>query len=321
MPTIVVLDGDTTNPGDNPWDPVRAHGELTVYDRTPEDSIVDRARGAEIVLTNKTPLTAEIMEQLPELQFIGELATGYDNIDVEAAAERGIPVSNVPAYSTASVAEHAVGLMLELTHRIGMHDRAVQAGEWEESPDFSFWKTSLTELDGKRLGVVGYGRIGGRVGRAAHALGMDVLGSTHSSEPETDLERFEAVDNDELFARADIVSLHCPLTGETRQLVDAERLGTMKESAFLVNTGRGELIDEPALADALREGTIAGAAVDVVSEEPIESDNPLLEAPNCIITPHIAWTSLEARERLMETTANNIAAYLDGEPHNVVNGV
>lgn len=321
MPDIVVLDGETINPGDNPWRPVREHGDLEVYARTPDDEIVDRARGAEIVLTNKTPLTEEIFEELPDLEFVSELATGFDNVDVEAAAERGIPVSNVPAYSTASVAEHAIGLLLELTHGIGLHDRAVDDGEWENSPDFTFWKRSLTELDGKTIGIVGWGRIGRRVGRAAHAFGMEVLGSTHASSPSPDLERFERVDNDALFRRADVVSLHCPLTAETRRLVDAERLAAMNDSAYLLNTARGELVDEAALAEALAAGEIAGAAVDVVSEEPIASDNPLLEAPNCVITPHIAWTSLEARRRLMETTAANIEAFLAGEPQNVVNGV
>jgi len=320
MPQIVVLDGYTTNPGDNSWDPIRELGEVTVYDRTPKEKIVERARGAEILLTNKTPLEAEVLRELDGLEFISVLATGYDPVDVEAAAELGIPVSNVPEYSSDSVAEHTVGLMLELTHRIGMHDRAVDAGEWEASPDFSFWRRSLTELSGKTLGIVGFGTIGERVGEIADAFGMRVLGSTHSSTPEPDIEAFDHVETGAIVARADIVTLHCPLTDETEELVDADRLAAMDESAYLVNTGRGELVDEPALARALADGDIAGAAVDVVSEEPITSDNPLLEAPNCVITPHIAWTSLEARRRLMQTTAKNVRGFLAGDPTNVVNG-
>ncbi|MFB6372052.1 MAG: D-2-hydroxyacid dehydrogenase [Bradymonadaceae bacterium] len=320
MPQITVLDGYTTNPGDNPWDPIRDLGEVTVYDRTPEEAIPDRASGAEILLTNKTPLDEETLRALDDLEFVSVLATGYDPVDVEAARELGIPVANVPEYSTDSVAEHTIGLMLELTHRIGMLDRAVEAGEWENSPDFSFWKRSLTELSGKTLGIVGFGTIGERVGRVADAFGMTVLGSTHSSTPDPAFEEFEHVETDAIFERADIVSLHCPLTDETEQMVDADRLEAMGEEAYLVNTGRGDLVDEAAVADALADGSVAGAAVDVVSEEPITSDNPLLDAPNCVITPHIAWTSLEARQRLMQTTAKNVRGFLAGDPTNVVNG-
>lgn len=320
MPRIVILDGYTTNPGDNPWDPIREFGNLEVYDRTPEGEILQRARGAEILLTNKTPLRRDVLEQLDDLGFIALLATGYDVVDVDYARDRGIPVSNVPEYGAQSVAEHAIALLLELAHKVGMHHRAVQRGEWCESPDFTFWNESLTELGGKTMGIVGYGDIGARVGRIASAFGMRVLASTHSSKPNPDYGPFERVDNDELFRRSDVVSLHCPLTDTTRDLIDASRLDEMKDSAFLVNTARGELVVEEDLVEALESGEIAGAAVDVVSKEPMEPDNPLLDAPRCVITPHNAWTSIEARRRLMNTTAENIEAYLAGEPINLVNG-
>lgn len=315
---IVVLDGYTTNPGDQTWEPLREFGSLEIYDRTPRERILERCRGAEILLTNKTPLRRKVLEQLQAVEFIGLLATGYDNVDVDFADELGVPVSNVPEYGTESVAEHTVGLILEVSHRIGEHDRAVRRGEWSECPDFTFWKGPIVELAGSVLGVVGFGRIGRRVGRIGSALGMDVLASTGDSVPEPEFEPFERVENDELFERADVVSLHCPLTDETVELVDQKRLRCMKETAILVNTARGELVDESALAAALRTGEIARAAVDVVSREPIEPDNPLLDAPDCIITPHNAWTSHAARGRLIETTADNIRAYLQGAPIHVV---
>lgn len=320
MTQITVLDGFTTNPGDNAWTPVRDLGEFEVYDRTPDEVIVDRARGADVIVTNKTPLTAETFERLDALEFVTILATGYDIVDIEAANERGIPVSNVPGYSTDSVAEHTFGLLLELTHRVGLHDDAVHRGEWTESPDFSFWKRPISELNGKTLGLVGFGAIGRRVGRIGSAFGMNVIATTKSSTPDPDWGSFEHVDRvDDVFERSDFVSLHCPLTDATEQLVDADRLESMRDGAYLVNTARGELIDEKALAEALELGRLAGAAVDVVSTEPVEADNPLLSAPNCVITPHIAWTSLEARRRLVRTTADNIEAYEAGDPINVVN--
>lgn len=315
---IVVLDGYTTNPGDQTWEPLREFGSLEVYDRTPRERILERCRGAEILLTNKTPLRRGVLEQLQAVEFIGLLATGYDNVDVDFADELGVPVSNVPEYGTESVAEHTVGLILEASHRIGEHDRAVRRGEWFDCPDFTFWNGPIVELAGSVLGIVGFGRIGRRVGRIGSALGMDVLASTGDSVPEPEFEPFEHVENDELFERADVVSLHCPLTDETVELVDEETLRRMKELAFLVNTARGELVDESALAAALRTGEIARAAVDVVSREPIEPDNPLLDAPDCIVTPHNAWTSHAARGRLIETTADNIRAYLEGDPIHVV---
>ncbi len=318
---IVVLDGYTLNPGDNPWDEVATLGELTVYDRTPAELIVERARGAEIVLTNKTPLSAATLEQLPGLRFIAELATGYDNIDVAAAGRHGIPVANVPEYSTPSVAQHTLALLLELCNRVGEHAAAVKEGEWCRSPDFSFWRAGLVELAGLRLGIVGLGRIGGQVGAIAHALGMEVLAYKRTRREAPAGLPVNWLGLPELFAAADVVTLHCPLTPENRGFVDQRLLGTMKRGAFLINTARGALVNEADLATALNEGVIAGAALDVVSREPIAPDNPLLGARNCLITPHLAWASLAARRRLMVTVAGNIRAFITGTPANVVNGM
>ena len=316
---IVVLDGHTLNPGDNPWDPVAEFGRLEVYERTPDDQILERARGADIVLTNKTPLDRPTIEALPDLEFVSVLATGFDVVDVEAAAERGIPVSNVPEYGSSAVAQHTFALLLELTNRVAEHDRAVRAGRWQEAGDFSFWTRPVIEVADKTLGVVGMGKIGRRVAQIGHAFGMQVVASTRTEEDTPDWEGFRWLDTAELFATADVVSLHCPLTDRTERMVDAALLESMKESAFLINTARGALVDQQALADALEAGELAGAAVDVVDEEPISEENPLLDAPDCLITPHMAWASVEARRRLMQTTADNIAAYLAGEPQNVVN--
>jgi glycerate dehydrogenase len=323
---IVVLDGYTTNPGDQSWEPLRALGELTVYDRTPEDQIRDRAEGAEILLTNKTPIRAELLDGLEAVEFVSLLATGYDNVDVTAARRFGIPVSNIPEYASACVAEHTIGLMLELTHRVGEHGRAVERGEWSEGPDFTFWTTQIRELAGGTLGIVGFGRIGRRVGRAASALGMRVIGSTHRSDPSPAFESFEPVENEELFRRADIVSLHCPLTAETEGLVDADALEAMKDDAFLVNTSRGEVVVGSDLREALEAtaaddeaDVLAGAAVDVLSEEPPGPEHPLVGAPRCIVTPHNAWASVEARGRLIDEAAANVQAYLQGDPIHVVN--
>lgn len=323
---IVVLDGYTTNPGDHSWDPIRTHGELTVYDRTPEEQIYERSEGAEVLLTNKTPLRKELLRELDALEYISMLATGYDNVDAAFARRLGVPVSNVPEYATESVAEHTIGLILELFHAVGLHERAVREGEWSECPDFSFWNTQIRELSGKTIGIVGFGSIGRRVGRVASAFGMRVLGSTRGSEPSPNFEPFEHVETGEIFERADIVSLHCPLTDETEDLVDRAALESMKSDAVLVNTGRGEVVDEEALREALESSAsagepdvIAGAALDVVSQEPIPSDHPLLDAPNCLITPHNAWASVEARKRLIRKTADNIEAFVSGAPIHVVN--
>jgi glycerate dehydrogenase len=316
---IVVLDGFTLNPGDNPWTGVESQGELTVYDRTPADKIVERCQGAEIVLTNKTPLTAETLAELPDLKFISVLATGFNVIDIEAARERGIPVSNVPIYGTDSVAQFVFALLLELSHNVALHDKLVKEGAWSSQSDFCFWKTPLMELTGKTMGIVGFGRIGRRTGALAAAFGMKVIAHDLYKGDAPDCEGFEWVEIDELFKRADVVSLHCPLTADNEGFVNASLLNTMKPTSFLINTSRGPLIDQQDLAEALNAGTLAGAAVDVVKVEPIKEDNPLLKAKNCLITPHIAWATLEARTRLMQTTVENVAGFIKGEPVNVVN--
>jgi glycerate dehydrogenase len=317
---IVVLDGHTLNPGDNLWDAVAALGELTVYDRTPPELIVQRARDAEIVLTNKAPLSAATLDQLPLLRFIGELATGYNNVDVQAAGLRRIPVANVPEYSTSSVAQHVFALLLALTNHVALHDRAVHDGEWSAAPDFSFWKAPITELAGKTMGIVGLGRIGGQVARIAHAFGMEVVAYNPRRRPALHGITVHWLELPELFAAADVVSLHAPLTPDNAGFVDADLLRGMRRTAILINTARGPLVNEADLAQALNSGTIAGAGLDVVSLEPISPSNPLLGARNCIITPHIAWASLAARQRLMAATAENVRAFLAGSPVNVVNG-
>jgi glycerate dehydrogenase len=315
---IVVLDGYTLNPGDNPWDEVAELGELIVYDRTPPELVRERARDADIVLTNKTKLSAATLGELPRLKFISVLATGYDVVDVRAARERGILVANVPEYGTHSVAQHTFALLLELCNRVGQHDAAVRAGEWQRCADFSFWLQSPRELHGLIFGVVGLGRIGRRVAEIALAFGMKVC-ATGPRVPHALPATIEWTALADLAGTADVVSLHCPLTPENEGFVNREFLSRMKPTAFLINTARGGLVDEHALADALRSGTIAGAAVDVVREEPMPANHPLLTAPNCIITPHMAWATLAARRRLMRATAANIRAFLQGKPINLVN--
>ncbi len=316
---IVVLDGYTLNPGDNPWDEVARLGELTVYDRTPAEQVVERAGGAEVVLTNKTPLSAEALSELPELRFVCVLATGYDVVDSRAARRRNILVSNVPTYATESVAQFTFALLLELCHQVGLHDRAVKNGEWRRQGDFCFWQSPLIELCGKKMGIVGFGRIGRRVGELAHAFGMDVLASRGRKLGPPVYEPFAWRSTAEVFAEADVVSLHCPQTAENKGMVNARLLSTMKPNAFLVNTARGGLVVEQDLVEALNSGRIAGAAADGAAVEPIASDGPLLTARNMVITPHIAWATLAARKRLMEVTAENVAAFIAGAPINVVN--
>lgn len=315
---IVVLDGFTLNPGDNPWQEVEKLGTVTVYDRTPADKIIERALPADVILTNKTPLTAETLAQLPNLKFISVLATGYNVVDVQAAREKNISVSNVPIYGTDSVAQFTFALLLELCHHIALHDGLVKDGTWTANPDFCFWKTPLVELAGKKMGLVGFGRIGRRVGQLANAFGMEVL-VYDMFQGDTPDYPVQWVQIDELFSQADVVSLHCPQTADNAGFVNAALLSTMKSSAFFINTARGTLINEQDLTDALNQETLAGAAVDVVSAEPIAANNPLLKAKNCLVTPHIAWASLEARTRLMQTTAENVAAFINGSPVNVVN--
>jgi glycerate dehydrogenase len=316
---IVVLDGRTLNPGDNPWDPVAALGTLEVHDWTGRDDVVARAAGAEIVVTNKTVLRSEALARLDRLRLIAVLATGYDNVDLAAARARGVTVCNVPAYATDSVAQHVFALLLELCQRVGAHDAAIRQGEWQRAREFCFWLSAPVELRGLVMGAVGLGRIGRRTAELANAFGMNVVATVRSTPEPASVPSFVSlVSMDELFALSDVVSLHCPLTAETERLVDVRRLALMKRSAFLVNTARGRLIDEAALAAALCSGQLAGAALDTVAREPIAEDNPLLAAPNCIITPHMAWASLAARRRLMLATAENIRAFLAGRPPNVV---
>jgi len=315
---ITVLDGHTLNPGDNPWTPIEALGELTVYERTPADQIVARAKDADIILTNKCPLSAETLQQLPNLKFISVLATGYNIIDTACAAARGIPVSNVPVYSTDAVAEFVFSLILDFTKRPALHSELTKQGAWENSPDFCFWKNpNFTELAGKTLGVIGFGRIGQRVGELGAAFRMNILAHSRSRSAETAFP-FAWASIDEILEKSDFISLHCPLTPETQGLISAASLVKMKPSAFLVNTARGPLIDEHALADALNTDRIAGAACDVVSAEPILPSNPLLRAKKLTLTPHIAWAASEARQRLMAITADNIAAFVAGKPIHTV---
>ncbi|MFW6368491.1 MAG: D-2-hydroxyacid dehydrogenase [Spirochaetota bacterium] len=315
---IVVLDGYTLNPGDNPWDLVEALGNLTVYDRTPSERVVERAYDADVVLSNKTPITREAIEELPKLKFIGVLATGYDVIDVSAARERDIDVSNVPVYGTDSVAEYVYSLVLNHFRRPVFHSEQVRSGEWQRAGDFSFWRTPLAELAGKTIGIVGFGRIGQRVGEVARSFKMSVIAFdvVHAAAPNYE---FEWHDLESLARQSDIVTLHCKQTTENTGMINFDFLSKMKLTTFFVNTARGGLVVEADLARALNEGIIGGAAVDVVSEEPIKAENPLLSAKNVIVTPHIAWATLEARRRLMQTTAENILAFQDGAPQNVVN--
>ncbi len=313
---IVVLDGHTLNPGDLNWDALRALGTCTLHDRTPADQIVPRARDAEILFTNKTVLNRDTILQLPKLRFIGVLATGFNVVDAAAAHERSVPVCNVPAYGTKSVAQLVMALILELAHRTGHHAETVRAGRWSQSPDFCYWDHPLIELDGLTLGIVGYGRIGEAVAQVARAFGMKIIAQSRTPKK---ADGVTFVELDALFREADIISLHCPLTPENKGLVNAARLALMKPTAFLINTARGPLVDEPALADALNSGRIAGAALDVLSVEPPPAGHPLFTARNCIITPHIAWATRAARARLMETAVANLKAFLAGHPQNVVN--
>jgi glycerate dehydrogenase len=318
---IVVLDGYALNPGDMSWQALEALGDCTVHERTPKELLRERAAGAEIILTNKVVMGPEQLAQLPQLRYVGVLATGYNVVDVEAARQRGVTVTNVPAYSTASVAQMVFALLLELTQQVGHHARLVREGRWSTAADFCFWDRPLVELEGLTLGIVGFGAIGRRVAALARAFGMKVL--VHTAHPEKYQETAEGrdarfVDLDDLFRASDAVSLHCPLTEETRALVDARRLELMKPTAFLLNTGRGPLVDEAALAAALNAGRLAGAGLDVLSAEPPPAGNPLLQAANCCITPHIAWATRAARERLLAIAVANLRAFLAGQPQNVV---
>ena len=313
---IVVTDGYTLNPGDLNWDTIKAWGELVVYDRTPADLIIERCRDAEIVLTNKVPFTKETLAALPSLKFIGVTATGYNNVDTKAAREQGVPVSNAPAYGTASVAQHVFALLLELTNHVGRNAASVATGKWQQSADWCYTEAPVTELDGKTFGVVGFGNIGQKSGAIARAFGLDLI-YYNPRKKESPIGR--QVELEAVFAGSDFISLHCPLTANNQEFVNAALLRTMKPSAMLINTARGQLIHEKDLADALNTGIIAGAALDVLSKEPPSEGNPLLRAKNCIITPHNAWISREARQRIMAITTSNIAAFMNSRPANLVN--
>ncbi len=314
---ICVLDGFTLNPGDLSWDELRQLGACEIHDRTLAGGIISRAANAEFVLTNKTPLSRETLAALPKLKYIGVLATGTNVVDIIAARERNIVVANVPAYGSRSVAQATIALLLELTNHVGHHAQRVRAGEWTRSKDWCFWDSPLVELDGLTLGIVGFGRIGATVADIAHALGMKIIAYSPSQKTAPAFVKF--VDRETIFRSSDVVSLHCPLTPQTQNLVNAERLGWMKPSAFLLNTSRGPLVDEAALADALNSGRIAGAALDVLSTEPPSEENPLLLAKNCLITPHNAWGTRAARARLMQIAVENVRAFIAGKPQNVVN--
>jgi glycerate dehydrogenase len=320
MKIIVVLDGYTLNPGDLTWKDLETLGQCTVYDRTTPEEVVTRAKDAEIALTNKTVLSSDIIKQLPKLKYIGVLATGYNVVDVEAAGNLGITVTNVPAYSTQSVAQMVFAHLLNLTQHIGHHAQTVRSGRWASNPDFCYWDMPLIELAGLTMGIIGFGRIGQNTAKLALAFGMKVIAYdivTPSSMPEG----CQFVGLEDVFRTSDVVSLHCPLTPQTKNVVNKQRLALMKKTAFLINISRGPLVDEQALAQALNNEEIAGAGLDVLSSEPPEKDNPLLKARNCFITPHIAWATRSARERLLKVVVDNVAAFLAGKPQNVVNGV
>lgn len=318
MKNIVVLDGYTLNPGDLDWSPLQALGNVTIYDRTPETEVAVRAKDANIILTNKAIVSESAIARLPQLEYIGVMATGYNVVDIKAATARQIKVTNVPAYGTAAVAQLTFALMLELTNHVGLHADSVRAGDWSGSTDFSYWKAPLLELEGKVLGIVGLGQIGQAVARIALAFGMQVI--AHHKHPERDkMDGVRFVDLATCFAEADIVTLHCPLNEQNRGFVNKALLDTMKRGAFLLNTSRGPLINEQDLADALNQERIAGAGLDVLATEPPPSDHPLIHARHCLVTPHIAWAAREARGRLMNTVTDNIRAFLSGEPKNVLN--
>lgn len=316
---IVILDGYTLNPGDLSWKPLKDLGNLTVYDRTPSELVDERIQTAEIVFTNKTVLTAENLASAQKLRYIGVLATGYNVVDIDAAGRAGIVVTNIPTYGTAAVAQYAAALLLELCHHVGEHGRCVQAGEWSKNPDWCFWKYPLTELAGKTMGIVGFGKIGQSTARIAQALGMKILAFDRYRKPELESDTCRYAGWDELLRESDVISLHCPLFPETKGIINCESLRKMKDGVLIINTARGELIVEKDLRDAVDAGKVGGAAVDVVSKEPIEIDNPLLGCDRIIITPHIAWAPAESRKRLLTAAAENLRSFLDGTPKNVVN--
>jgi len=315
---LVVLDGYAMNPGDMSWDILGAFGEITVYDRTTKDQTVNRIQDADAVFTNKTPLSREILMKARKLKYIGVLATGYNVVDVEAAMEKRITVTNVPGYSTDAVSQMVMALLLELCHHAGNHSLEVKGGAWSKSKDFTFWSYPLVELNEKTMGIIGFGQIGRSVAKLASAFGMKILYFSRNKKDYAMESGAEYSDIDTLLRRSDVVSLNCPLTDETRNLINIDTLLKMKKTAFLINTSRGPVVNEADLADVLNSGGIAGAGLDVLSREPARVDNPLLKAKNCIITPHIAWATQEARQRLMNITIGNFKAYVEGNPVNTV---
>lgn len=319
---IVVLDGYTLNPGDLDWSGLEALGECTIYERTSltdVDGIINRIGDAEVVYTNKTPLTREVFDRCPNIWFVGVLATGYNIVDIKAAREKGIPVTNVPTYGTAAVGQFAIALLLEICHHIGHHDESVHEGGWERNADWCYWDYPLIELDGKNMGIIGYGRIGQSTGRIAQAMGMNVLACDAYRNPALESGTCRYVELDELLKESDVIALHCPLTPDTKGIINRNTIALMKDGVILLNNSRGPLIVEQDLAEALDGGKVAAAGLDVVSEEPISSSNPLLKAKNCMITPHISWAPRESRKRLMDIAVDNLARYLDGRMVNVVN--
>lgn len=317
MSSIIVLDGHTLNPGDLSWEPWRKHGDIVVYERTAPEEIVQRCSAAEAVLTNKVPLNADTLAALPALKYIGVTATGYNIIDIEAAKRSGIVVSNVPIYGTASVAQMTIALLLELAMRVQRHSDSVMEGKWSRSPDFCFWDYPLVELAGKTIGIIGMGNIGGKVADIATAFDMSVLGVSRTRIDQSQRRNFSWVSIPELLERSDVVSIHCPLFPETRGLINKKTISLMKRSAFLLNTSRGAIIVEEDLAEALNNGVIAGAGIDVLATEPPVTGSPLFNAKNCIITPHISWATREARTRLMSVSLDNLAAFKSGHPVNL----
>jgi len=316
---IVILDGYTLNPGDLSWEGLEKLGELTVYDRTSADKVLERAQGAEIIFTNKTPLGEDILAQLPDLKFIGVLATGFNIINTDVAKKNGVIVSNVPGYGTPSVVQLTFALLLELTLHVQRHSDSVRDGKWARSADFCFWDYPLIELADKTIGIIGFGSIGEKVGDIATAFGMNIIGSKRHPTDQSHRKNFRWAEIPELLEQSDVVSIHCPLLPETQGLINKDNLALMKSSAFLLNTSRGPIVVDQDLADALNNGVIAGAGIDVLSKEPPAADNPLFTAKNCLITPHIAWATKEARTRLMAIAVDNLAAFINKNPVNVVN--
>ena len=318
---MVVLDGFTLNPGDLSWEVIAQFGDLKVHDRTDSNTktVIETIGDSEIVFTNKVPLTKDVLINVPNLKYIGVLATGYNVVDVQAAHDLDVLVTNVPSYGTTAVAQFTMGLLLEMCHHIGDHNKAVKDGDWEKSPDFCFWNSPLIELSGKAMGIIGFGRIGQATAKIAQAFGLNILAYNRSKDLSLESDTCRYVELEELFEKSDVISLHCPLTESTKGIINTQNIEKMKDDVMIINTSRGGLVVEEDLKEALNSGRVAGAAVDVVSSEPIEENNPLLKAKNCIITPHIAWAPKESRVRLLDTVVDNLKAYLDGNPKNVVN--